>query len=69
MMANVMQAAPNISPLMLDLLFKASDWPYASEIEARLKKYMPQLLGSKEPIETETPQGAAPTPPSPGGAT
>ncbi|MBT9151729.1 MAG: hypothetical protein DDT40_01925 [candidate division WS2 bacterium] len=68
MMANVMQAAPNISPLMLDLLFKASDWPYASEIEARLKKYMPQLLGSKEPIETETPQGAAPTPPSPGGA-
>lgn len=53
MMTSVIQSAPNISPLVIDLLFKASDWPYASEIEARLKKYMPQLLGSKEPVAKE----------------
>jgi len=59
MMATSMQAAPNIAPLIVDLLFKASDWPYADEIEKRLKQYMPQLLGSKEPIAAEQPTSTA----------
>jgi hypothetical protein len=46
-MAEVMQAAPNIAPLMLDLLFENQDWPKADEIKRRLQKYMPQLLGAK----------------------
>lgn len=55
MMAATMQAAPNIAPLIMDLIFEANDWPGAHEIAKRLKQYMPQLLGSKEPISQETP--------------
>mgnify|MGYP001591100874 CR=1 FL=1 len=50
MMTSVIQSAPNIAPLMLDLLFKASDWPYADEIKKRLEKNLPALLGQK-PVE------------------
>lgn len=48
-MTATMQAAPNVAPLMLDLVFKASDWPYADEIGNRLKANLPALLGQKPP--------------------
>ena len=46
-MAAVMQAAPNIAPLIADLVFKYNDWPGAQEIQERLEKYLPTLLGEK----------------------
>jgi len=42
-----MQAAPNIAPLMLDLLFENQDWPKADEVKRRLEKHMNVLLGGK----------------------
>ncbi|MBV6340455.1 portal protein [Candidatus Magnetobacterium casense] len=47
MMTSLMQASPNISPLMLDLVFKYADWPGAQEIKERLNKNMNALLGGK----------------------
>lgn len=62
MMASVIQSAPNIAPLMLDLLFKASDWPYADEIAKRLQANMPALLGQKQ--QTPALAGATNIPPT-----
>ena len=53
LMTNTMASAPNIAPLIVDLIFKYQDLPGASEIEERVKKYMPQLMGSKEPTPPE----------------
>ena len=47
LMANIMQASPNIAPLILDLVFKYNDFPGASEVEKRIKEHMSQLLGGK----------------------
>lgn len=63
MMAETMQGAPNIAPLILDLVFKFNDFPGAEEIQKRLEKYMPQLLGQKNaetpgmPGDNQLPQG------------
>jgi hypothetical protein len=46
-MAEVIQAAPNIAPLILDLLFESQDWPKADEVKRRLEKHMNVLLGGK----------------------
>jgi len=66
MMAETMQGAPNIAPLVLDLVFKYQDWPGADEIRARLEKYMPQLLGGKGNTGENPGQNNTPTLP-PGG--
>ncbi len=62
MMATTMQAAPNIAPLVMDLVFKYNDWPGADEIAKRLKQYMPQLLGggkeSSNIPQISNPQGS-----------
>jgi len=47
LMANIMQASPNIAPLILDLVFKYNDFPGASEVEKRIKEHMSQLLDGK----------------------
>src|SRR3990170_356426 len=57
-MTALMQSSPNISPLVLDLVFKFADWPGAQEIKARLEKHMNQLLGGKGGEEA----GNAPSP-------
>lgn len=56
-MRDVMQYAPSVAPLILDLVFKYQDLPGAEEIQARLKKYMDTLMQ----------QGGAKTPPAGGG--
>lgn len=62
LMTTTMSSAPNIAPLIIDLVFKYQDLPGASEIEERVKKYLPQLLGQKgTPPEggiNNSPQGA-----------
>jgi len=48
MMAETMLGAPNIAPLMIDLVFKYQDFPGAAELRKRLEKWMPQLMGQKD---------------------
>ena len=61
MMAETMQGAPNIAPLILDLVFKYQDFPGAEELQKRLEKWMPQLMGQKDgqgsPSQTATTGG------------
>lgn len=47
MMAETMLGAPNIAPLIIDLVFKYEDWPGSQEIKERVEKWMPQLMGQK----------------------
>jgi hypothetical protein len=49
LMTTTMASAPNVAPLIIDLIFKYQDLPGANEIEQRIKQYMPQLMGAKEP--------------------
>jgi len=56
LMANIMQASPNIAPLILDLVFKYNDFPGASEVEKRIKEHMSQLLGGKPGKDIEQEQ-------------
>lgn len=51
---NLVQAAPNVAPYIMDLVVRNMDWPGAEEIADRIKKMLPpQLLddpNSQEPI-------------------
>ncbi|MFZ5989432.1 MAG: portal protein [Bacillota bacterium] len=55
MMTTTMQAAPNIAPLIMDLIFQYNDWPGAEEIAKRIKQFLPALLGIKTPEGETTP--------------
>lgn len=55
MMAETMQGAPNIAPLILDLVFKYNDFPGAEEIQKRLEKHMDTLLGKKDGNQPDVP--------------
>jgi len=48
MMIQTLQYAPAVAPLILDLVFKYSDWPGASEIEERIKQFLPRLIPGEE---------------------
>lgn len=41
MMSQVMQGSPDLTPIIGDLFFKATDWPYSEEIAKRLKAMAP----------------------------
>ncbi len=60
MMAKTMQSAPNVAPLMLDLVFKYADWEGADEIKKRLEANMQTLLGGQPP-QGKSPQGNIPS--------
>lgn len=69
---NLIQAAPNVAPLVLDLYVKAQDWPMAEEISDRLKIMLPpevQAMEAKEEGEhaSEMGEGAPPMPMGPDG--
>jgi hypothetical protein len=80
-MAQLLQGAPQIAPLILDLYARAQDWPLADEIGKRLEVMLPppvQALLAKErsapgeigpngePLLPNAPAGAGPLPPNPG---
>ena len=50
------QTAPDLMPIIGDLLFKSLDQPYAEEVAERLKKMMPPQLQDKEGESTEVQQ-------------
>ena len=60
LMASIMQASPNIAPLILDLVFKYNDFPGASEVEKRIKEHMPSLLGEKPGKDIDIEQEQSP---------
>lgn len=47
-MLQALQYAPQIAPMILDLMFKYSDIPGAEEIENRIKQYLPALMGMQQ---------------------
>jgi len=47
--------APNIAPLLLPEIAEAQDWPGASELAAKMEKWLPALMGIKQPSEDGTP--------------
>ena len=53
-MLGIVQAVPQVGQYILDLVAKNMDWPGADEIEARLKKLLPQ--GMSEEQEELTPE-------------
>ncbi|MCK5132400.1 MAG: hypothetical protein KAR40_09660 [Candidatus Sabulitectum sp.] len=60
-MTQALQYAPDIAPMILDLIFSTQDWPGAKEIAARIKQNLPALAQGGQPPATEgTPQ----TPPA-----
>ena len=63
-MLQLVAAAPNLAPMILDLLAKAQDWPMADKIAARIRAMLPPQIQAMEAQESgETPP--APMPPSP----
>jgi hypothetical protein len=68
-MAQFIQAAPEVAPLILDLYAKAQDWPLAQEIGDRLKVMLPPpiqaLIAHKQTGVGEIQQPPEPGPPMP----
>lgn len=63
-MIQLVQAAPQLAPLVLDLLAKAQDWPMADKIAKRIRTMLPPQIQAEEAEES----GEAPPatmPPSP----
>jgi hypothetical protein len=56
-MIALLQAAPDIAPLILDKVAKAQDWPMADEIAKRIRANMPPHILQAEEAEE---QGASP---------
>ena len=44
----VLQSAPQVSPLLLDLFFELQDLPGADEVAKRVKQFLPQLMGGAQ---------------------
>ena len=62
-MIEALQYAPQVAPLILDLMFKYSDVPGAKEIETRIQQVMPMLMqgmmgGNGEGTPTKSKEGA-----------
>jgi len=60
-MITLVQAAPDVAPLVLDLLAQAQDWPLADKIAKRIKTMLPPQIQAEEARES----GEAPPPPMP----
>ncbi|GLS44373.1 portal protein [Methylobacterium brachythecii] len=63
-MIALVQAAPQLAPLILDLLAKAQDWPMADKIAKRIRTMLPPQIQAEEAQESGEPM-PAPPPPSP----
>jgi hypothetical protein len=60
-MTAFIQAAPNVAPLVLDLVAKAQDWPNADQFAKRLETALPPQIRAMEAEEGDM----APPPPQP----
>ena len=60
-MISLLGVAPDIGPLIMDLVVQMQDWPYADEIAKRLKKTIPKEI--TEEVEEE--EGGPPQEPQP----
>lgn len=63
-MIQLVQAAPQLAPLVLDLLAKAQDWPMADKIAKRIRTMLPPQIQAQEAEESGEPP-PQPMPPSP----
>ena len=63
-MIQLVQAAPQVAPLVLDLLAKAQDWPMADKIAKRIRTMLPPQIQAQEAQESGEPP-PPPMPPSP----
>lgn len=62
-MINLIQAIPDVGPLVMDLAVQMQDWPYADEIAKRLKKTIPKEI--TEEVDEEGGQPQPEPPPDP----
>jgi hypothetical protein len=62
-MAQLIQSAPQVVPLILDLYVKAQDWPMASEIAERLQAVLPPPIQAQIALERAR-QAGQPVPPA-----
>lgn len=60
-MIALIQAAPQLAPLVLDLLAQAQDWPLADKIAKRIRTMLPPAIQAQEAEES----GEEPPPPPP----
>lgn len=63
-MIQLVQAAPQLAPLVLDLLAQAQDWPLADKIAKRIRTMLPPQIQAQEAKESGEP-APPPMPPSP----
>lgn len=63
-MIQLVQAAPQLAPMILDLLAKAQDWPMADKIARRIRTMLPPQIQAEEAQESGEPP-PPPPPPSP----
>jgi hypothetical protein len=61
-MIQLVQAAPDVAPLVLDLLAKAQDWPMADKIAKRIRTMLPAKIQAEEAQESGEPLPAPPEP-------
>lgn len=57
-MISLVQAAPDVAPLVLDLLAKAQDWPMADKIAKRIRTMLPPQIQAEEAQESGEPMPA-----------
>ena len=63
-MLQLLQTAPNVAPLIMDLVAKSQDWPLADKIAERFKTTLPPEIQAKEAAESgEDPPMPPPAPP------
>lgn len=67
-MTAMLQAAPDIAPLVLDLIAKAQDWPLSDRFAKRLRHLLPPAVLEAEAQENGEELPPPPPPPQPGPA-
>jgi len=67
-MTAMLQAAPDIAPLVLDLIAKAQDWPLSDKFAKRLRHLLPPAVLEAEAQENGEELPPPPPPPQPGPA-
>lgn len=62
-MMEFVRGAPDVAPVVMDLIAKAQDWPYADEFTERLKRQLPP--GLDDEVDAERMQRQGPPQPDP----
>lgn len=62
-MLQLLQAVPDVAPLILDLVAKAQDWPLSDKIAKRIRTTLPPQIQAEEAAESG--EEAPPMPPGP----